>query len=438
MARLFKWIAGGSLSASLYREIKDQLAELDENEEASSVDELQLDPLIDHFTDKLFGWLTVLVHEPKYYFLAPAVAEAVTLKLRKRSAGKWNSRTLHREIEAEIRYLEACLCEALCLSKDKGAVIIGINRWKRQRKATKSKRVTRHSIKRFNGIQEQLGMHPTLRYLARSQTLFDRESKRRSTLDVIEEQIRSPLAPSFWWHKINGVDDVVSRYVRTFSAWLEREGVKRKMSILLSEEEHGLLKTALYGNRNRTFQQEFLFTTRDQLQFSGGQAASSIFSALARSYTRKSRLLKEVSVLAKTIGAVRYCYNGHLADKFYNNPDGAKALALLKKVKLPKSLSDSPGPLANSGLEFLHRCVKIAQSTDPNQLLTVIYERERKIKGNRRRLYKSKNKILVRPDSIIKDKKKIKNIQLAKSEPPMRISNVRHVLWRLRQRRKAA
>lgn len=429
MSKLLHWIAGGTLQSNLYAEVKDQIGgTVDDDPEASIVDELQLDPLIDYYSDRLFGWLTVLIHEPRYYFFAPAAVEAITQYMRSKGFARQSSIRRREEIKRQLRYLEACLCEALCREEAPDARIIGINLWKRhwgQYQAT----VDRRSVLRTKGIQKQLGMHVTPRYLARAHALFKGETKRRAVLDLLDEAICSPLEPAFWWQDQLKLRTAISQHSKVFHSWLMRESKTRTMSIHLSHTEKELLLAALFGSSKRSLSQQFLSEAQKKLKLRSVKASppSQILRELLPDLSKDLRqMVGEAATLAEAIGLIRYCYNSKLSEA-YDTPDVRRAIARLARLRLPKALPRDSGTLANGGLAFVTECARAASSKAPlESLLEHIYNREKEIKGDRRKLYRSSTGIRVKP---LEAKANAEDVRY--QEPPIRLRNAHHVLLRI-------
>ena len=393
----------------------------------ATVDELRLDPLVDSYSDKFFPWITVLMKEPKYFILAPAIVQAVVNYLRDQGAPSWERNRIIREARLELRFAEACLCRSLKALAKKGVSIIGIE--KINEITTKGK-ITRRDVTGHRGVAKTINMHMTPRYLARTARLF-RAPYETSALELIVEAAGAEGGYHFWWDD-HELGDYVSGYAAVIQEWLEGGDQKPIITIDLSVNEAELLEEVLFGfaeedEEAQAYHQRLLQQTCELIapleKNANPWRASKILGRLARraeGQVRKDLLAS--SRICKAVGLIRLAFNSLLAGK-ESDPQILRQLNDLKKIPLPDH-QVARSHYAHDALEFILECQRQAANSHL-QLFSAIEERESKVKPGRQKLYWKGDKITA------KRKHMLDNFSGEIQEPIFRLPNVHFMVSRI-------
>jgi hypothetical protein len=430
----FLWIAGGSLNAQQYTELSGVMAELADEGDPDAADELQLDPLIDSYANRLFPWTSVLIAEPKYYFFALAVVEALVTFLRHRRAGRWKSAIRAATIERSLRFVETCICAGLAHAQGR-ATIIGIRRWG-DLWVTPGRRLTRESVVKYGGIQKSVGMHPTPRYFGKAAVVLGGDWEGESVLGTIEQLVTAEFEPEFPWRDDPEVGDIVAGYAKRFCLWLAKPPKNPKLAIELTESERLVLRRYLFGGgEHKESHHDFLARIEHKLRKATIEPGtiSSVLAELQNCCDGKLReQCKQAATILRAVALVRLCYRSLLATA-YESHKAAAAVDQLAKVKLRDGPDDEQA-YSKGGRAFLRECIAAANKS-PAALALTLYRRERRIKGDRRKLYNSAQGVRVKPAEKFTGGSRD---PLQYREPAFRMASVKRVLERLQTLRKVA
>lgn len=444
---------------------------------ADPEDELRLDPLLDQYANRFLPWVTVLINEPLYYFLAPAVVDAVASDMRRQKADCWPDVQKERHIRQEIRFLEALICDDLMsrlLPKRRQRLepdverlryrIIGSKRWQRFW-ANARRGISRRTFSSEKAIQKSFGMHPTTRYYARGAVLFsgERAGQRNSPIDAILDQLGDNRTT--WWDSDPDLRTAVKWYSKTFQGWLRdgRRSAHPQLQANLSVGERRAIKRSLLPNgREHRELPAASFLRKSWTTIRGlkdGDSTSTILTRLSRRNTAHRSDLKAAAAAVQASALIRFLYRSLV---FYpkvscRNPvckkescrDDSDCEAQFRK-NLRRTLSrlaiirlrhDGLAAYAREGAEFLGDAIREAQDLglvgfkelSTSALARLIAQRERKVKKQRSRLYLSSAGVAPRRISgAIPEKTALFETG---REYGFRLYNAQHVIERMMGRR---
>ncbi len=428
MEKAFQWIDGGTFNASRSREYLDQLNYDQDDEPGHPVDELRLDPLVDAYADQFFPWITVLMAEPKYFFLAPAITQAVVQYLRGQGSYKWSREKVIQQARIELRFAEACLCRSLLKNCKGKPRVIGI---KKIKDVASVKPLTRKALGKDKGVAAGVNMHVVPRYLARTARLFGKNQE-ESALEIIGDRAADVEHPEYWW---DGTDlaTYVAKYGEIIVRWLNGGKQDVPIPLKLDRNEAKLLARALGFIDKKLPLEPHQLLLRKTIEAVDNQknrelSTSRFLTRLSRSADSENQkeLVRAASV-CKAVGLVRLAYKATLAGE-RDNENVSSQLKRLSNVRLPK-VSEIPGKdLSRNALEFLQKCQMKAQS--PDELDRLIFKRESEIKPGRQKLLlrnnlvtvKAKHRLPSNPDNTLA------------IEPPFRLGNVKYVVVSIKSR----
>lgn len=418
--RYFIWIDGETFSSDSARALLENL-EPEDIPFGEPTDELRLDPLVDTFADRFFPWITVLMAEPKYFFLAPAVTQAVVDSLRIQGAHTWDRTVLRKMALTELRFAEACLCCSLVDSSVKGKRIIGINKIK---ELDIERDLTRKDVGTNRGVAKSIQMHMTPRYLSRAAELFGM-GRGQAPLEMILDRTSVVERFPFWWEN-HLIKDLVNSYADIILQWLNGADQASEIDLELSSSEKKILHSALFGRsdedsyRKKILHQIDVEAVLQSRKKAAGKLASDTLKLMARSANGHIRSdLMKASEVSKCIGIIRLIYNALLAGQ-QKNSFVQKQFRALSKIKLPEFI-DSSSYFATEALQFLWECQRAA-GVSSNYLYSCIEEREARVKPGRQKLYRKNGQVTFRKNQ------QNQNFKPVVEEPSFRLPNVGYML----------